>query len=117
MDNMANVVTNEKDVLNQLGAINSRQASTIATQATTILSLINKSKQIQLRIINKGGRGGIGGKSDDIKKCLKYGYFWLHVYKVSHMRPDCKIKKEGPKEKTTRTNTMKGMNLNKGRGK
>ena len=74
MDNMANAVDNKKAFLEKLVANNSKQASTIATQATTILSLSDEVKQIQLRIINKGVRGGRGGKSEDVSKFMKGGY-------------------------------------------
>ena len=66
MDNMDNSVTNKKDVIEKLVEANVKQASTIATQATTILSLSDEVNQLQLSIINKGGRGGRGGKYDDI---------------------------------------------------
>ena len=39
MDNMANSVTNKKAVLEKLTVTNAKQASTITTQATTILAL------------------------------------------------------------------------------
>ena len=74
MDNMANAITNEKAVLEQLVATNAKQASTISTQATTILSLLDEVKKIQLKIINKGVRGGRGGKSEDVSKFMKGGY-------------------------------------------
>ena len=66
MYNMANVVTNEKAVLEQLMATNSKKASTISTQGTTIITLSDEVNQLQLRIVNKGGRGGIGGRSDNV---------------------------------------------------
>ena len=78
MYNMDNTVSNKKDILDQPVATNTKQASNITTQATTILALSDEVKQPQLRIINKGGRGGRGGKSNDVIKCLKYGYFCSH---------------------------------------
>ena len=74
-------------------ANHAKQASTIATQSTTILSLSDEFKRIQIRIIDKGVIGGRGGRSNDISKFLKYGYFWSHGYKVFYMSPDCKNKK------------------------
>ena len=76
MNNMANYATNKKAVLEQLVETNSKQASTIDTQAITNLSLSDEVKQIQLSIINKGVRGVIGGKYDNVRKFLKYGYCW-----------------------------------------
>ena len=93
MDNMANTVTNEKAVIEQLVVTNVKQDSTISTQAIPILSLSDEFKRIQIRIINKGVIGGRGGRSNDISKFLKYGYFWSHGYKVLYMIPDCKNKK------------------------
>ena len=77
MDNMDNAITNEKDVLEQLVDTNSNQASTITTQATTqattILSLSYEVKIHQLRITNRSGRSGRGGKSNNVTKFLKDG--------------------------------------------
>ena len=58
MDNMTNVVTNERAVLEQLVATNANKASTITNQATTILALSEEVKQLQLKITNRGIRGG-----------------------------------------------------------
>ena len=74
MDNIGNAVTNEKTVLEQLVETNSKQDSNISKQAITTLALSNEVKQLQIRIINKGGRGSRGGKYDDVRKCLKDGY-------------------------------------------
>ena len=52
MDNMANTITKEKSVLEQLVATNAQKACTIAPQATTILDLSDEVKQLQLRITN-----------------------------------------------------------------
>ena len=68
MDNMANVVINEKAVIEQLLGTNSKQASTIATQSTNILSLSDEVKKIQLRITKKGRSSGRGGNSDNVRK-------------------------------------------------
>ena len=92
MDNMANAVTNENAFIEQLTTNNSKQASTISTQAITIISLSDEVKKLQLKITDKGGRGGIGGKSDNSRKFLKDRYCYLHSFKVSHMRPDCNTK-------------------------
>ena len=62
MNNMANTIKNEKAIIEQPEATNTKQASTIATQSTTILHLSYEFKQLQLIIINKQGRVGIGGK-------------------------------------------------------
>ena len=59
MDNMDNTVTSKKDFLEQIMTTNTKQASTITTQATTILALSDEVKQLQLSIINKGGAGGV----------------------------------------------------------
>ena len=75
MDNMATAVTKEKGVLEQLVATNAKQASTIATQVTTILELSDELNQLQLRIINKGGRGGRVVNSGNVRKFLKDVYF------------------------------------------
>ena len=93
-------------------ATNTKQSSTISTQYTTILALLYEVKQFQIRIINKGGIGVIGGKSNDVRKCLKDGYCWSHGYKVSLMIPECKNKKEGHKEKATSGNTTKFIPFN-----
>ena len=73
MDNMANAVTNENTVLEQLVVTNAKQATTIATQTTTIQNLSVEVRQLQLKISTRGGRGGISGKSDDVSKFLKDG--------------------------------------------
>ena len=112
MENTTNTVTNKKAVLEQLVATNAKKASTIATQATTILVLSDKVKKLQLSIINKGVRDGRGGNSDNARKFLNDGYCWLHGYKVSHMVPDCNNKNEGHKYKDTHRNTTKGMHFN-----
>ena len=112
MENTTNTVTNEKAVLEQLVATNAKQASTIATQATTILVLSDKVKKLQLSIINKGVRDGRGGNSDNARKFLKDGYCWSHGYKVSHMAPDCNNKNEGHKYKDTPGNNMKDIPFN-----
>ena len=113
MDNISNAVTNEKDVLDQIVAINAKQSSTIATRSTNTISLSDNSNQLQLRIINKGSRGGRVVKSENVRKYLKDGYLWFHGYKVLHMIPNHKNNKEGQKEKSICVNTMKGMNINK----
>ena len=74
MDNRANTVTNEKAVLEQLVTTNAKQASNIATQATTILALSDEVNKLQLSIINKGGRLGRGGNSNNVRKFLKDVY-------------------------------------------
>ena len=74
MDSMDNSVTNKKDVLERLVPTNTKQASIIATQATTVLDLSDEAKQQQLRIINKEVKGDIRGKSNNTTKFTKYGY-------------------------------------------
>ena len=51
MDNMANAVTNENTVLEQLVVTNAKQATTIATQTTTIQNLSVEVRQLQLKIL------------------------------------------------------------------
>ena len=74
MDNIAKAFTNEKAILEQLVVTNAKKASTIDTQATTILSLSDKLKKLQLSITNRGSRGGRGGNFDEVIKFLKDGY-------------------------------------------
>ena len=110
---MANAVTNEKAFIEQLMTKNTTQDSNIATQATTILALSDEFKKLQLKITDKGGRGGIGVNSDNSRKCLKDRYCYSHGYKVSHIRPDCKKKEEGHKDRATHSKNMKGILFNK----
>ena len=58
MDNMDNAVTNKKSFLDKLVATNANQASIISIKSTTIISLSDEFKKLQLRIINISNRGG-----------------------------------------------------------
>ena len=53
-------------------ATNTEQATTIATQYTTTQNLSIELKKIQIKLDN---RCGIGGKSNEISKWLKGGYW------------------------------------------
>ena len=108
---MASAIANEKNFLEKLVATNVKQAANIAKQDTPIHTLTGEVKKIQLKLANRGGRGV---KSDNIRKCLKYGYFWSQGYNLSHMRPDWKNLNEVHRDKATHTNTMKVTPFNKG---
>ena len=56
MDNMANFVTSDKAILQQLMATNNKKSSTITTQATTILALSYEVRKSQLRITKQRGK-------------------------------------------------------------
>ena len=93
MDNMNNAVINKKSALEQLVATNYKHYTTINKKPTTILTLLGAVKQLQPNLIDRGGRGSRGRKSDYTRKFLKEGYCWSHGYNLSHMIPDCLNKK------------------------
>ena len=115
IDNMAKSITNKKAVLDKLVANNYKQSSNISMKANNIPTLSDESKKRQLRIINRGSRGGRGGKSDDARKFPKDGYCWSHGYKVLHMSSDYRNNEEGHRDISIRSNTMKGITFNIGR--
>jgi hypothetical protein len=113
LDNIANAATNEKAVLEELVATNSKQAETISTQAQNIKSLTHQVQKLheQISSLKKGS-----GKNSSTWTPVSDGYCWSHGYRCApgHSSLTCRHQLPGHKKEATRRNIMGGSTANKG---
>ena len=114
LDNIANTATNEKTVIEQLVATNSKQEATINTQASTIKILTVQVKTLNKQVLSLGSK--VVGSSTNSGSWVKNAYSWLHSYGVrkDHTSLSCFKHLNDHKEKASSRNIMGGKEFNKG---
>jgi len=118
LDNIANAATNEKAVLKELVATNSKQSETISTQAQNIKSLTHQVQKLHEQISSLKNRSGRHSNTPPTSEWtpVSNGYCWSHGYRVApgHSSLTCIRPLPGHKKEATRRNIMGGSTKDKG---